>query len=276
MKMLRHRVKIFPFIMLLLAIVYLFPLYLLIVNAFKDYDSFLRSPYNLPPTLHFENIKNAFVRSKFPEAAVNNLMVTFLVVTLLVIFSSMSAYALVRRKGKYLDSIYLYLVAGILIPFQVYMIPLVREFQLIGLGRSLLALILTFVAQSTPMTVFLYTGYIKTIPVEIEEAALIDGCNPFRLFARIIFPVLTPCTATVTILTSLSVWNSYVQPLTIVGNGKWKMLFVQINNLIGSNFFLRWNVVFAACLIASLPMLLVFIILQKRIIGGLTGGAVKG
>ena len=263
-------------LLLLAACIYLFPLYLLLVNAFKDYEGFMRSPYGFPNPVDFSSLATAYTRGNFPEAMGNTLVTTLIVVSLLVCLSSMAAYGLVRRKGKALGVLYIYFMGGILVPFQVYMITLVQQFQLFGIGRSLWALVLTFTAANTPLSVFLYSGYLKTIPLEVEEAALIDGCSPMRLFWRIVFPLLAPCTSTVVILNSVSVWNSYTQPLVIVGATRWKMLFVQVYTLLGGSYYQRWNVAFAACFLASLPMLVIYIIMQRQITAGLTSGAVKG
>lgn len=262
-------------IMVLFAIVYVMPLYILFINSFKSYQDILQNPYLLPKQWILDNFARVIRETQFLTAIRNSLVTTFSVVFITVFSSSLCSYALIRRKSRFGNILYYFFLAGILIPFQTYMIPLVRQFQLIGLLRTPIALIITYVAQFTPLAIFIYSGYITTIPKEIEEAAVMDGTSPYQLFFRIIFPLILPCTASVVIIFSISVWNSFVQPMTIMGNLRWRTLFMEVLNFVQDRYFQQWNLTFAACTLALLPLALLYIIMQNRIIGGLTSGAVK-
>ena len=166
-------------------------------------------------------------------------------------------------------------MAGVLIPFQTYMIPLVKELNVLRILRKPLALFITYIAQYTPLSVFIYSGYIRTVPKEVEEAAIVDGAGPYRIFFRIIFPLISPCTASVIIIFSILIWNSFVQPIVILGTLRWRTLFVELLTYIQDRYFQQWNMTFATCLISVLPISIIYIIWQNRIISGLTSGAVK-
>jgi raffinose/stachyose/melibiose transport system permease protein len=258
-----------------LAVAFIFPLYILIINSFKSYQDIIQNPYSIPVHWHFENYYKVIRQTQLLSAMGRSLITTFAAVCLIVFCSSLCSYALIRRRSRFGNFLYYFFLAGILIPFQAYMITLVREFQLLGILRTPLALILTYASQFAPLSVFIYSGYITTIPREIEEAAHIDGANPYQLFSRIIFPLILPCTASVVIVFSISIWNSFIQPMVIMGSLRWRSLFMEILFFVQDQYFRQWNLTFAACVLALIPLALVYIIMQNKIIGGLTSGAVK-
>ena len=274
-----HRSKkyaAFDYLFLAAAIAYVFPLYILFVNGFKSYQEILLNPYFLPSKWEIANFAKVLEETHFLEAVRNSLINTVVVVAFLVVFTSMAAYAIIRRPSKINGFLYLFFIAGVIIPFQVYMIPLVKLFQAIGLSRTPVALILTFIAQYISLSVFLYTGFMKTIPREIEEAATIDGAGPYRIFFSIVFPLLKPCTANVVILFSINVWNAFIQPLAIMGTTRWRTLFVEIYTFVQNSYFQQWHMTFAASLLSVIPITLLYIFMQNKIISGLTSGSVKG
>lgn len=263
-------------ILLILAVIYILPIYTLVANSLKSYEEILHNPYSLPTSLNLQNYLTVFRGTDFFEALKNSLVCTVAVVGILVPLSSMSAYAIVRRDMKISNILYLYFIAGVIVPYQAYMIPLIKEFQVMGLLRTPLALVITYVAQFTPLSLFLYAGFIKSVPKEMEEAAEIDGCGPYKTFFRIVFPILKPCTSSVVIFLSVNVWNAFVQPMTIIGTSRWKILTVEINSFVQDKYFQQWNLTFATCFLALLPIAIVYLTMQNSIIGGLTGGSVKG
>jgi len=262
-------------ILLVLAIIYILPIYTLVVNSFKSYNEILQNPYSLPRRLSFDNYITVLRETAFLEALKNSFICTVIVIAILVLFSSMTAYAIIRRENKYNNLLYLYFIAGVIVPYQAYMIPLIKEFQVMGLLRTPMALILTYVAQYTPLSVFLYTGFIKSVPKEMEEAAVIDGCDPYRTFFEIVFPILKPCTSSVIIFFSVSVWNAFVQPMTIIGTTRFRILTVEIYSFVQDKYFQEWNLTFATCFLALLPISILYLTMQNLIIGGLTSGSVK-
>ncbi len=272
----KKRVTKTEIVFLFLGLLYVFPIYLLIVNSFKTYGDIIKDPYFLPSSLYFGNFGKVFGETYFLEGLKNTLISTVVSVAVLVLLSSMSGYALIRRKGKINNYVYLFFVAGVLIPFQTYMIPIVKEFQIMGLLRTPISLIITYVAQYTPLSIFIYAGFMKSIPYEMEEAAVIDGCGPYKTFFTIIFPLIKACTSTIIIFFSISIWNAFVQPITILGTVKWKILFVQIYSFISDKYFQQWNLTFTACFMSLIPILVLYVIMQSRIISGITNGSVKG
>jgi raffinose/stachyose/melibiose transport system permease protein len=275
MKKPRFKTIVSEAIFILVAIAYLFPLYLLVINSLKSYQDIIQNPYQLPRIWLFENYVKVLQQSQLLNAMGRSILVTFASVALIVFSSSLCSYALIRRRSRFGNFLYYFFLAGILIPYQAYMIPLVREFQLIGILRSPIALIITYVAQFTPLAIFIYSGYITTIPKEIEEAAKIDGTNAYQLFYKIIFQLIIPCTASVIIIFSINVWNSFIQPMTIMGTLRWRSLFMEILFFVQDQYFRQWNLTFAACTLALLPIAIVYFVMQKKIIGGITSGAIK-
>ncbi|TDF93831.1 carbohydrate ABC transporter permease [Paenibacillus piri] len=274
-----HSIKKFfqvDLVFLILAVIYVFPLYIVVVNSFKSYQEALVNPYFLPEKWGLDNFIKVIEETYFLEALKNSLITTVIVVSFLVIFSSMTAYALIRRSSGINGFLYLFFIAGVLIPFQIYMIPLVKLLSILGILRTPLALMLTFIAQFTSLSVFLYTAFMKTIPKEIEEAAFMDGCGPYRTYFNMVFPLLKPCTASVIIFFSINVWNSFIQPMAILGTTRWKILFVEIYSFVQNDFFQQWHMTFAACFLSLLPITILYLFMQNLIIGGLAGGAVKG
>jgi raffinose/stachyose/melibiose transport system permease protein len=262
-------------IFVLLACAYVFPLYLLVINSLKSYQDIIQNPYLLPKVWLFQNYAKVVQQTELLAAMGRSVIVTFASVVVIVFSTSLCAYALIRRRGRLNRYLYYFFLAGILIPFQAYMIPLVREFQLLGILRTPIALVITYVAQFTPLAIFIYSGYFTTVPRELEEAAIIDGAGAYQLFFKIIFRLVTPCTASVVIIFSINVWNSFIQPMTIMGNLRWRSLFMEILFFVQDQYFRQWNLTFAACVLALLPLALVYFVMQKRIIGGLTSGAIK-
>ena len=272
----KTKIHILEYFMLLAAIIYVYPIFILISNSFKTNADYLKNPYGFPKKVIFDNITTAVKSIRFFESGFNTLIITVCVVLCLVIFSSMTAYAIVKRSDRFTKLIYYVIMGGLLIPFQVYMISLVKLLQQMGIARSPLALILSLVAEGTPLSVFLYSGYLKSIPNDLEEAARIDGCGPYTIFFRVIMPLIRPCVAMIVIFFSLRTWNAFVEPLVIIGNTKFKMLIIQINNFMSQPYSMKWNLIFAACMLAMLPIMMLFIIMQDKIISGMTSGAVKG
>ena len=263
-------------ILLFAALIYNYPLFILLINSLKDNNDYLMNPFGWPNPIVFENLMEAFIRINFLRTAFNTIIITIIVVAFLVVFSSMTAFAIVRRSSRFTKAVYILLMGGILIPFQVYMIPLVRLYSFLGILRTPTSLVLSLIAGGTSLSVFLFCSYLKTVPKELEEAATIDGCNPYQLFFMVIFPIIKPCVTMVTIFFGLSTWNSFIQPLVLIGGGNFRMLFIEISLLMSRPFTMEWNLIFAACVLAMLPLLLLYVFLQDKIIGGLVAGSLKG
>lgn len=271
----RNKTNYLTTILLILgSIIILFPVYITIVNAFKTPVETAGSIMALPVEWSFSNFKQAIELTNFFNALKNSAYVTFFTVILTILSNALVAYAIARnmhRKGFKL--LYYYFVSAMFVPFPIIMLPVVKQMSSLGL-MNLNGLIILYVVYGLAFNTFLYTGYIKTIPKELEEAAIIDGCTRWGVFWRIIFPILSPINATVGILTALWAWNDFLLPLVILSNQDDRTLPL-VQYVFQGQFATNYNLAFASYLMALLPMLLVYLFLQGKIISGVTQGAVK-
>ena len=275
---------------ILLLFLYMVPFVLVIINASKPSIQIIADPLSLPqnPGQFFINIKTVFESPnvRYPSSFMTSLIVTVISVTLLILISSMAAWVLVRTKTKLSGIIFLGFVSAMVIPFQVVMFPLVSWFRMIEVALGLTGssrllqnysgMIFAYLGFGCSLSIFLFHGFIKTVPLELEEAATIDGCSKSATFFKIIFPMLTPIAVTVIILNSMWIWNDFLLPLLILGGGnKVQTLPLGVANFVGS-FLRRWDLILTSTLMAMLPVIILFLFLQKYIIKGIVDGAVKG
>src|SRR5690625_192234 len=256
------------------SIFILFPLYLTIVVAFKSPEEMVGNVLSLPESWSLENFIEAIRVTNFFGALGNSIFVTFFTVVLTLIFHSMVAYAIARnlhKKGyKFL---YYYIISSMFVPFPVIMLPVVKEASFIGLD-NLLGLVLLNLVMQLAFNVFIYVGYIKSIPKELEEAAIIDGASTWQVFWKVIFPLMAPIHATVAILTALFAWNDFMLPLVLLSDSSMHTLPL-IQHAFQGEFSTNYNLAFASYLMAMLPMIIVYVFAQKWIIGGVMRGSNK-
>lgn len=261
-------------LLILGTILILFPLYITVVNAFKNPAETAQSILALPATLTFANFLQAIELTNFFNALGNSLYVTIFAVIFTVLSNSLVAYAIARNMHKKAYSfLFYYLVSAMFVPFPIIMLPIVNQMSTMGL-MNLNGLIVLYIVYGLSFNVFLYTGFIKAIPKELEEAAIIDGCTRWGVFWRIIFPLLSPINATVAILTALWAWNDFLLPLVILGDRADHTLPL-IQYVFQGQFATNYNLAFASYLMALLPMIILYLFLQRYIISGVTQGAVK-
>ncbi|WP_187377834.1 carbohydrate ABC transporter permease [Paenibacillus senegalimassiliensis] len=260
---------------LILGILFFFPIFFNIMSAFKSNAEIMRDAVALPTSLYLESFKYLLTETNYPQAIGNSIILTVVSIVGQVIIIPMAGYAIQRRNTKWTRLIFLYFLAGMMIPFQAYMIPLFKELKLLGLYGSLLGPILIYVAGSVGFGSLLYTSFVKGIPVEIEEAAQIDGCSRVRIFWGIVFPLLGPVTASMVVLNGLGIWNDFLMPMLVLPSGEPKTMVVEIYRYIGE-FSSRWDMIFAGTTMSVVPVLLAFIFLQKYFVKGLASGATKG
>lgn len=271
---------------ILLFIVFFFPLVIMVINSFKE-NSFLVTDDPLAWTGSFAafwaNVTEVWTspNTQFQAAFMNSAIITILSLASIVIFSSMAGWMLVRTKSRASTIIFFLFVAAMIIPFQVVMLPMVSFFRTIrditgiALLRSQGGLIFAYIAFGAPFSIFLYHGFIKSIPYELEEAAEIDGCNKIQTFVYIIFPILKPITMTVLILNGIWIWNDFLLPLLILGKGTpIQTVPLAIANYAGA-FVTEYQLLLTAVLLAMLPVLVLFLMAQKHIIKGMVAGSVK-
>ncbi|MGF7031474.1 raffinose/stachyose/melibiose transport system permease protein [Paenibacillus mucilaginosus] len=260
---------------LVLAVLFFFPIYFSLISAFKSNGDILRNAVSFPKSFYIDSFKYLWTKTDFPEAMVNSVILTLTSIVLMIAVIPMAAYAIERTNKKWTNAAYVYFLAGMMIPFQVYMIPLFKEMKMLGLYGSLSAPILIYISGSVGFGVLLYTSFIKGIPREIEEAASIDGCSSYSIFWRIVFPLLGPCTASMVVLNGLGIWNDFLMPMLVLPSGEPKTMIVEIFKFVGE-MASQWDMVFAGTAISIVPVLIAFIALQKYFVKGVAAGATKG
>ncbi|MHC5227139.1 carbohydrate ABC transporter permease [Enterococcus sp. LJL99] len=275
MKLERNLNKIIVFtVCTLLFLLYVFPFALIILNSFKSRMEVVADPLAMPSAFSFDNFIEAFTTMNYGSALINSLIVTFISVVVIILFSSMLAYYLVRYDSKINKVIFMAMVASMIIPFQSLMIPFVTIFGNLGLLNSRGMLIYFYLGFGLSMATFMFHGFIKSIPVELEEAAIIDGANRFQVFFKVVFPILKPTTATIAILDVLWVWNDFLLPSLVLVNDDVRTLPLSTFYFFGK-YTANYNVAMAALVLVLIPVLIFYFIMQKKIIAGVVDGAIK-
>lgn len=258
---------------IILGIIWLAPFYLMAVNAFKTKKGIFTDTLGLPSEFTFDNFSLAAEQLEFFHTLLNSLLITVVSVVIIVVFSSMAAYALARSKTKVSGIIFFIFVAAMLIPFQSVMIPLVSVMGKLGaLNRG--GLIFMYLGFGASLSIFLYHGTLKSIPVSLDEAATIDGCNKFQIFWLIIFPILKPITVTVSILNTIWIWNDYLLPSLVINKPGIQTLPLRMFFFFGE-YTKQWHLALAGLTLAIIPVIIFYFIAQKHIIKGITQGSVK-
>lgn len=260
----------------LIALFHFSPLYFTFINAFKSNGEIMRDPVAFPKSLfNIENFKYLFTETKYPQAFLNSVILTVSSELLILFLVPMTAYGLSRGNQRIAKPLYIMFLLSMVIPFQAYMIPLFKQLKLFGMYGNFFGPITIYLAGSIPFGMLLFTSFLKGIPIEIEEAAKIDGSNSFLTFWRIIFPLLKPVTASMIILNGLGIWNDFLMPMLVLPSDRAKTVNVEIFSFIDL-YASRWDVVFAGVVVGIIPVLLVFVLLQKYFIKGITTGSTKG
>ncbi|WP_230398599.1 carbohydrate ABC transporter permease [Novisyntrophococcus fermenticellae] len=269
----------------IIAIIVLIPFFLVIINSAKSSADIVTSPIAIPANWGqmLENMKNVINNQNFSywSSFGSSLIITVVSLALLTVTSSMAAWVLCRNKTRWSNFIFMMFVSAMVIPFQVVMLPLLSTFRGISdfTGVQMLSsykgIIFAYLGFGGAMSVFILHGFIKNIPYELEEAALIDGCTPERTFFNIIFPLLKPVQVTILILNGLWIWNDFLLPSLMLGlNGRIKTLPVAVTSFVGS-YVKQWDLILTAAFLAMIPIIILFLFAQKQIIQGMVEGAIK-
>ncbi|KQL27602.1 carbohydrate ABC transporter permease [Cytobacillus solani] len=256
-----------------LALIWLAPFYLMIVNSLKTKREIFEDTLKPPSTVTFENYVQAFSELDFLRTFTNSVLITVLSVVIIVIFSSMAAYALSRVKSRLSTIIFFVFVAAMLIPFQSVMIPLVTifgKFEMLNRG----GLIFMYLGFGASLSIFLYHGALSSIPKSLDEAATIDGANKFQVFWYIIFPMLKPITVTVAILNTIWIWNDYLLPSLVINQKGMETIPLKMFFFFGE-YTKQWHLALAGLTLAIIPVIILYFFAQKEIIKGVSEGAVK-
>ena len=266
-------------VLILGCVTVLFSLYMTVVIAFKnptEMTNDIAGALALPSSWSFSNFAEAMRVTNFWRSLTNSFVITGLTIALSLLIHSVAGYVIGRNMGrkKGYKFVYFYIVSGMFVPFSILMMPLVKETSKIGLANPL-GVIILYVVFYMPMNVMLYSGYLKNIPLAMEEAAEIDGASVWKTYWTVIFPMMKPMHATVAVLTALGTWNDVMTPLVIMsGSENTTLPLAQLN--FQTQFGTNYNLAFASYLLSLIPILVFYIICQKQIIGGVANGAVKG
>ena len=256
----------------------LFPLYMTVVIAFKQPSEMTNSVIGLlsfPKEWSFDNFREAMRVTDFWRSLFNSFLITGITMVVSIIIHSLMGYAVARNMGtsKFYRFSYFYIVSGMFVPFAILMMPLVKQTAQLHID-NMFGVIILYVVFYMPMNVLLYAGYLKNIPIALEEAAHVDGASTWTTYWKIIFPLMWPMHATVAVLTALGTWNDVMTPLVIMsGSGMTTLPLAQLT--FQTQFGTNYNLAFASYLLALLPMLIFYIVAQKQIINGVINGAVK-
>lgn len=267
------------FVLILGCLTVLFPLYMTVIIAFKNPSEMTNDVAGAlapPSSWSFDNFAEAMRVTSFWSALSNSLIITGITIILSVLIHSIAGYVIGRnmRRKKGYKLAYFYIVSGMFVPFAILMMPLVKETAQIGLANPI-GVILLYLVFYMPMNVMLYSGYLKNIPLDMEEAAEIDGASTWKTYWTVIFPMMKPMHATVAVLTALGTWNDVMTPLVIMsGSENTTLPLAQLN--FQTQFGTNYNLAFASYLLSLIPILIFYVVCQKQIIGGVANGAVKG
>ncbi|MCX7655997.1 MAG: carbohydrate ABC transporter permease [Treponemataceae bacterium] len=268
-----------------LFILFLFPFYLVVINSAKTAFEVTNVPLNWPK--QWGNLINNVIQIwtsesvRYPSSFISSVIITSCSLVLLNLCSAQAGWVLVRTKNAISSIIFFLFVASMVIPFQIVMFPLLSWFRTITsstgvpLLRTYQGIILSYLGFGSALSIFMFHGFIKSIPLELEEAATVDGCHRTQIFYEIIFPMLTPIQATVMVLNGIWIWNDYLLPLLVLGKGNRIMTIpIAVSNFAGA-FVKQWDLILTAILLAMIPVIIFFLLAQKYIVKGMIAGSIK-
>ncbi len=253
----------------------LYPLGYMMNIAAKSNDDFLSNPNSVSKTFYWQNYIEAWNEGQISKLGVNTICIAVFTIIICIILSATAGFAIEKLCKKTGAWYYNYFIAGIIIPVQVIMIPLFKILKSLCLINNYLGIILTYVALNLPFAIFIFTGFFKSVPDQLLEAAQIDGCSTFGTFWRIVFPLCKTATATIAIFVGMNVWKDFTIPLVYITNPDLKTLSIGLLNF-KNQYMTNWPALAAAMIIQTVPIVLLFLLMQKNFIKGITAGAVKG
>ena len=261
--------------LILTAVIFLVPFYFMFVQSIKSKKEANRLSIAWPTELHFENYLEVIKHGNYQlvTAFKNSAILTVFTVLGLIVTGAMAGYVIQRRKGKLMTSIQSVIMLGLMIPASI--LPTIRMLQSMGIYKTMFSMVMIEIALQTPFTIMLYRGFMSSIPVDLEEAASIDGCNRWQIFQKVIFPLLKPIQATIIILVGVQTFNDFTNPLYFLpgaANTTVQLTLYNYKGQLGNNY----NLLFADIIIITVPMLILFLFFNKRIVAGMVAGAVKG
>jgi len=277
MKKLKFKDSILSFVLMLLAVAFLSPIFIVLLNSFKGKFFISENPFVLPNSetfVSFNNYISGITKTGFLQAFGWSLFITVSSVVVIVLFTSMTAWYITRVKSKMTKAIYYLLAFSMIVPFQMVMFTMTKVANMAHLDNPL-GIIVVYLGFAAGLSVFMFAGFIKSIPLEIEEAAEIDGCNPVQTYFLVVFPILKPTAITVAILNTMWIWNDYLLPYLLIGN-EYKTIPIAIQYLQGGYGSIDMGAMMAMLVLAIIPIVVFYFTCQKYIVKGIVAGAVKG
>jgi len=266
-------------LLIILSVLFLAPVFIILTNSVKSNFYISESPFSLPlgeSYAGFQNFIKGFTQSNFLQAFLNSVFITLFSVIGIIILTSMTAWYIVRVRNKITKTLYYLFVFSMIVPFQMVMYTMTYYAYELNLNNRL-GIILIYVGFGAGLSVFMFSGFIRSIPREIEEAATIDGCSPLKTFFLVVFPILKPTAITVAILNAMWIWNDYLLPYLVLGSGKSRTLPVAVQMALTGGYGNKdMGALMAMLVLAILPIIVLYLFCQKYIIRGVVAGAVKG
>ncbi|MGD1818228.1 MAG: carbohydrate ABC transporter permease [Pleomorphochaeta sp.] len=271
----QNRHVIYHVIMIIWCFIVLFPLYVLVINSFKTRLTIYINPFGLPSKFNFKNYTSIFQDSDFLIYFKNSFVVVILSLLLMTIFSSIAAYAFAFWKKKKARVLFFFMIAGMMLPIKIASIRILEIMKFLNLLNTIWSLIPIYVAMGIPIGIFVLTEFIREIPLELTQAAIIDGASRFKIFRLIIVPLIKPALSTVAIYNLVPFWNDLWFPLIFINDEKSKTLLLGVTRLFGQ-YQTDWSKVLAVLTLSAIPVLLLYLSMSRQFIEGVTAGAVKG
>ncbi|GII29213.1 carbohydrate ABC transporter permease [Planotetraspora mira] len=267
----KARTFLLEIVMIAVAVAFLFPVYALVTLSLKSPDQIAESPLAVPSSPTLDNFASAWSSAALGPSLINSTVITVVSLVALIALGSFAAYFLARVRSRLGYGLYILFLLGIVLPFQLGMIPLYRLITDLGLIGTHLGMIVFYTGVQLPFTVFLYTGFIRALPREYASAAQIDGASHLTAFTKVVFPLLRPITGTVLILNAVFIWNDFFTPLLYLGGSGFETVPVSIFSFVGQ-YVSDYGLVFAGLVLAALPIVVVFLLLQRYVIKGFSSG----
>ena len=257
------------------SVIVLLPIWTMLINSFKTKYDIYEAPFSLPKKWIFENYQSVLQSGDFLMYFANSFLVTVGSLIFIILFGAMAAYALVNKKNKITGFLYIFFIAGMMLPIKIGSIRLLQMIKALGLLNSIAGLYPIYIAMGIPIAVFILTEFIGSIPRDLTEAGVIDGAGRMTIFRKIIFPIITPAIATVCIYNLVPIWNDLWFPLIFITDEGSKTLLLGVTRLFGQ-YLTDWSKILAVLSLSAVPVILLYLSMSRHFISGLTAGAVKG
>ncbi|MFP3546508.1 carbohydrate ABC transporter permease [Rhizobium sp. SIMBA_035] len=261
-------------VLVLNALIMLYPLVVMVLSSFKKNAEIFTSPFALPQSFGFDNLQKVWEQTNFIRYMLNSFGVTAASIVLILTFGTMAAYAIARYEFRLGSAVLMFFISGMTVPLKLAIIPLFIQLDTLHLVDTYAGLVLVYVAMGLPSAVFIMTGFLRTLPRELEESARIDGASELRIMLKIMLPLARPAMVIVAIQNAVPIWNDFFFPLILITSDNLKTLPQGLTVFIGE-FTTDWGVMFTGLTLAALPITLLYIVLSKQFIAGITQGAVK-